>query len=147
MPPSGQGALTFYWTNEQSSRLMFYHDHAWGITRLNVMAGEAAGLVVVDQVEKDLIEGTNVSGVFTQIGTPPAPTIPDPLGGLYHYGIPLVIQDKTFVNDATTTALQHPSFALTGATPTPQRRLWIPSGTPGCPGPTAGTCGFHMSMQ
>ena len=116
MPPAGQGALTFYWTNQQSSRLMFYHDHAYGITRLNVMLGEAAGYLVVDQVEKDLIEGTNVSGVFTQIGTAPAKIIPDPLGGLYHYGIPLVVQDKTFVNDATTPP--HASFALTGATPT-----------------------------
>jgi len=29
-------AQTFYWTNQQSARLMFYHDHAWAITRLNV---------------------------------------------------------------------------------------------------------------
>jgi len=26
--------LSYYWTNQQSARLMFYHDHAWGITRL-----------------------------------------------------------------------------------------------------------------
>jgi hypothetical protein len=31
--------MTFYYTNQQSARLMFYHDHAWGITRLNVYAG------------------------------------------------------------------------------------------------------------
>ena len=30
------GIQTFYYTNQQSARLMFYHDHAWGITRLNV---------------------------------------------------------------------------------------------------------------
>jgi hypothetical protein len=36
------GEMTFYYTNQQSARLMFYHDHAWGITRLNVYAGEAA---------------------------------------------------------------------------------------------------------
>jgi hypothetical protein len=35
----GPGSLTFYYTNEQSARLMFYHDHAVGITRLNVYAG------------------------------------------------------------------------------------------------------------
>ena len=34
-----------------------------GITRLNVYAGEAAGYVVTDQVDTDLINGTNVSGV------------------------------------------------------------------------------------
>ena len=38
--------LTFYWTNQQSGRLMFYHDHAYGITRLNVYAGEAAGYLL-----------------------------------------------------------------------------------------------------
>ena len=42
------GCSTFYWTNQQSARLMFYHDHAWGITRLNVYAGEAAGYLISD---------------------------------------------------------------------------------------------------
>ena len=40
------GCTTFYYTNQQSARLMFYHDHAWGITRLNVYAGEAAGYLI-----------------------------------------------------------------------------------------------------
>lgn len=39
MPDPGPGALTFYYTNQQSARLMFYHDHAYGITRLNVYCG------------------------------------------------------------------------------------------------------------
>jgi hypothetical protein len=33
------GEMTFYWTNQQGGRLMFYHDHAYGITRLNVYVG------------------------------------------------------------------------------------------------------------
>ncbi len=41
MPDPGPGAQTFFYTNQQSARLMFYHDHAWGVTRLNVYAGEA----------------------------------------------------------------------------------------------------------
>ena len=44
----GPGSQTFYYTNQQSARLMFYHDHAWGITRLNVYAGEAAGYLLTD---------------------------------------------------------------------------------------------------
>ena len=28
---------------------MFYHDHAMGITRLNVYAGEAAGYLLTDR--------------------------------------------------------------------------------------------------
>ena len=31
---------------------MFYHDHSWGITRLNVYAGEAAGYLITDATEK-----------------------------------------------------------------------------------------------
>ncbi len=69
------GCSTFYYTNQQSARLMFYHDHAWGITRLNVYAGEAAGYLITDATEQKLIAD----------GTIPADQIP------------LVIQDRTFV--------------------------------------------------
>ena len=41
---------------------MFYHDHAYGITRLNVYAGEAAGYLLTDPVEPDFMNGTNTSG-------------------------------------------------------------------------------------
>ncbi|GFO57178.1 hypothetical protein GMSM_41850 [Geomonas sp. Red276] len=81
MPPTGQGELTFFWSNEQSGRFMFYHDHSYGITRLNVYAGEAAGYLITDPAEDTLINNG---------------TLPN-LGGVYRYGIPLVIQDKTFV--------------------------------------------------
>ena len=37
---------------------MFYHDHAVGITRLNVYAGMAAGYLIHDPVEDNLIDGT-----------------------------------------------------------------------------------------
>ena len=40
---ANDGCMTFYYTNQQSARLTFYHDHQWGITRLNVYAGAAAG--------------------------------------------------------------------------------------------------------
>ncbi|MHB1483239.1 MAG: hypothetical protein ACYCYI_01120 [Saccharofermentanales bacterium] len=84
------GTTTLYYTNAQSARLMFYHDHAYGITRLNVYAGVAAPYVIMDDVEKDLINGTNVSGVNPLLKQ----YLPD-------VGIPLVIQDKTFVDAAT----------------------------------------------
>ena len=50
----GPGTQTYYWTNQQSARLMFYHDHAWGITRLNVYVGEAAGYLITDATETAL---------------------------------------------------------------------------------------------
>lgn len=98
MPDPGPGSINFYWTNGQSGRMMFYHDHAYGITRLNVYAGEAAGYFITDPVEQDLINGTNRSG-----GNPGLLSLPT-LGGAYPLGVPLVIQDKTFVNTAATTA-------------------------------------------
>src|SRR5512133_3606046 len=83
MPDPGDGSTTYYFTNQQSARLMFYHDHAWGITRLNVYAGEAAGYVITDQWEKDLISNGIVPPFLDQI--------------------PLIIQDKTFVDATPTT--------------------------------------------
>ncbi len=93
------GCMTFFYTNAQSARLQFYHDHAHGITRLNVYAGEAAGYVVTDAVEQDMIAGSNATGVN--------PGLLKVLPGL---GIPLVIQDKTFV-DASTVYAQDPTWA------------------------------------
>ncbi|MDD1621970.1 MAG: choice-of-anchor D domain-containing protein [Methylococcaceae bacterium] len=97
----GDGALTFYYSNEQSARLMFYHDHAEGITRLNVYAGIAAGYVLQDPFEQALVND----------GTLP------PLADT----IPLVIQDKTFVPDNTRPVLNFYgpfASALTSQDPT-----------------------------
>jgi len=74
------GVMTFYYTNQQSARLMFYHDHAWGITRLNVYAGEVAPYLITDETEQVLVEQGLIPG--------PESTIP------------LVVQDKTFVPGA-----------------------------------------------
>ena len=49
------GCMTFYYTNQQSARLLFYHDHLWGATRLQVYAGAAAGYLITDDTEKALI--------------------------------------------------------------------------------------------
>ncbi len=83
----GAGVLTFYYTNQQSARLMFYHDHAAGVTRLNVYAGEAGPYLLQDPIEHDLVAR----------GLIPAEQIP------------LVLQDKTFV-DAERIALQDPTW-------------------------------------
>ena len=82
----GPGRQTFFWTNQQSARLLFYHDHAWGITRLNVYAGMAAGYLIQDPVELAMVAGGTVNGRTYNAGTIPS------------VQIPLVIQDKTFVD-------------------------------------------------
>ena len=85
---SNDGCQTFYYTNQQSARLLFYHDHSWGITRLNVYAGEAAGYLITDDTEKALLSS----------GTIPSDQIP------------LIVQDRTFVPDAAQLALQDPTW-------------------------------------
>lgn len=98
------GTLTFYYTNQQSARLMFYHDHAYGITRLNVYAGEAAPYIIQDPVERKLVTGgsfqANGQTVNVAAGTIPADEVP------------LVIQDKTFVPDDAQLTAQDPTWAF-----------------------------------
>jgi len=95
------GVMTFYYSNAQSARLMFYHDHSYGITRLNVYAGEAAGYIIEDDTEKQLVAD----------GTIPAEQIP------------LIIQDKTFVDAATITATDPTWNWGTGAKDAAGKRL------------------------
>jgi FtsP/CotA-like multicopper oxidase with cupredoxin domain len=77
MAAPAAGGMTFFYSNQQSARLMFYHDHAWGITRLNVYAGEAAPYIITDPTEQQLVNNGIIPGAADTI--------------------PLVIQDKTFV--------------------------------------------------
>ncbi|MFL6308273.1 MAG: choice-of-anchor D domain-containing protein [Candidatus Sulfotelmatobacter sp.] len=100
-PPAGD--MTFYWTNQQGGRLMFYHDHAYGITRLNVYAGEAAGYLLYDPAEEAGLATATAPG---SIAT----------GDLTHL-IPLVIQDKTFVPSPAQIAAQDPTWVAFGTTP------------------------------
>ena len=97
MPDPGEGALTFYFPNQMSARLQFYHDHAFGLTGPNVYVGEAAGYIILDK------PGT---GEWT------LPGIADlGIGGV---GIPLVIQDRTFLPDPATVQALDPTWNTVG---------------------------------
>ena len=130
MPNPGDGSMTIFYTNALSARLQFYHDHAAGITRLNVYGGEAAGYLVTDQVERDLIDGTNLTGV----NPTNAQVLPD-------LGIPLVIQDKTFV-DAAAIPYEDPTWNWGTTPPTPSTgdlwypHVWMPNQNPADPSGT-----------
>jgi FtsP/CotA-like multicopper oxidase with cupredoxin domain len=75
----GQGHAYFYNNNQEAANL-WYHDHALGITRLNVYAGLAGAYWLRDQF--DTGEPDNPIGL--------------PAG---QYEIPLVVQDKLFGMD------------------------------------------------
>jgi len=113
----GPGAMTFFWTNEQGGRMMFYHDHSYGITRLNVYAGEAAGYLLVDPAEESMLAAGTAPGTLGAAGD------------LSHV-IPLVIQDKTFVPSGSQLAMQDPTWTAGGYGTVPGAAnagdLWFP---------------------
>ncbi len=79
-PNAAFNEAEYYYPNAQSARLMWYHDHTYGITRLNAYAGIATAYIIRDAFESNL----------RNYG------LPDFVenGGRE---IPLVIQDKFFV--------------------------------------------------
>ncbi|KAA6462012.1 copper oxidase [Acidobacteria bacterium AB60] len=80
--PGSPGVADYYYPNDQSERLVWYHDHAMGVTRLNAYAGLAAGYLITDSV-------------LSAMQVDNAPLIP----GLA-YTMPLVLQDKAFKQSA-----------------------------------------------
>jgi spore coat protein A len=128
--PSLVGTGTNYYPNEQSARLVWYHDHAIGITRLNAYAGIASAYIITDDFEAGLVS----SGLLPDL-----------------VGIPLIIQDKSFV--ARNIHQQDPTWKwgdpgnlwyphqyeaniLSGGVPNPKGRWdWGPTVTP----PATGT--------
>ena len=71
------GSRTYNYPDEQQAATLWYHDHALGITRLNVVAGLAGFYLIRDSIE----DGLNL-----------------PKG---QYEIPLLIQDRTFNTDGS----------------------------------------------
>ncbi len=74
------GQAEYYYTNDQSARMSWYHDHALDLTRLNAYGGIASAYIIRDSFEANL----------RNMG------LPDFVenGGRE---IPIVIQDKIFV--------------------------------------------------
>ena len=94
----GNGRMTFYYTNQQTARLMFYHDHSDGITRLNVYSGLVAGFLLHDTQEGKLMVAAGIRDVAS----------PNTVNTAQEKVI--VIQDKTFVPSASQLALQDPTW-------------------------------------
>jgi spore coat protein A len=84
------GTATFVYRNDQRATTLWYHDHALGMTRVNVYAGPA-GFYLIRGGSGDLPPGM-LPG--------PAPAEGDPPGRSY-YEIPIVIQDRSFNADGS----------------------------------------------
>ena len=90
-PGAAVNQAEYYYPNKQSARLVWYHDHAWGITRINAYAGIASAYVITDDYEAALAAAPY--------------NIPGPLDPRTLY---LVFQDKIFLhgtNDPITQCL------------------------------------------
>jgi bilirubin oxidase len=90
------GTATFQYPNDQRATTLWFHDHALGITRLNVYAGPAGFYC---------LRGGPDDQVYDRHGRPahlpgPAPAIGDAPGTNY-YEIPLAIQDRSFNDDGS----------------------------------------------
>ena len=78
------GAAVYVYPNAQEPNTLFYHDHALGITRLNVMSG-LAGFYLIREPTSGAVSNT-----FDQY-----------LSNTFQYGvneIPIAIQDRTFTS-------------------------------------------------
>lgn len=103
--PSVDGSAEMFYPNDQSARMMWYHDHALGITRLNAYAGLAAPYVITDDDEDALAADNNLPGPL------------DPRT------IHLSFQDKVFVSPSTTAS--DPSWPVVRPDSRPGD-LWYP---------------------
>jgi FtsP/CotA-like multicopper oxidase with cupredoxin domain len=91
------GVATFRYPNDQRATTLWYHDHALGMTRLNVYAGPAGFYLLrggPDDVVK--VKGTNTTAVLPG----PAPGVGANPFGTY-YEIPIAIQDRSFNADGS----------------------------------------------
>lgn len=75
----------YYYPNDQSARLMWYHDHAMGITRLNAYAGIASAYIIRDKFEAALVRDFGLPKFVENGGRE----------------LPLIFQDKIFQNGNT----------------------------------------------
>ena len=100
-------SFTYSYDNNQDAAGLWYHDHALGITRLNVYAGLAGGYLLRDT------PGPVGTGIDTGDGThlPPPP-----------YEVPLVIQDRMFNPDGSFAYPPNPELTLSDGAPRP----WAP---------------------
>jgi spore coat protein A len=93
----GPGFATFQYPNPDRASTNWYHDHALGMTRLNVYAGPA-GFYLIRGGPSDEVSDSRTGAPAFLPG--PAPGLGDPPGKTYRE-IPLAIQDRAFNADGS----------------------------------------------
>lgn len=104
------GTEIYNYRNAQDPATIWYHDHALGITRLNVYAGLAGFYIIRDDQDTGVADNPNTE-VYdgNPLGLPANfdPGTPDNPNDDLNYEFPIVIQDKTF---DTAGNLYYPAF-------------------------------------
>jgi len=90
------GSVVFEYPNDQRATTLWYHDHALGITRLNVIAGPAGFYLLRGGPDDKVLDRKGKPAVLPG----PAPALGDPPGTAY-YEIPIAIQDRSFNEDGS----------------------------------------------
>jgi FtsP/CotA-like multicopper oxidase with cupredoxin domain len=97
----GPGFATFQYPNDQRASTIWYHDHALGMTRLNVYAGPAGFFLIRGGPEGDGAVIDTRSGTMAVLPGP-APKRNDPFPSTKtYYEIPIAIQDRSFNIDGS----------------------------------------------
>jgi FtsP/CotA-like multicopper oxidase with cupredoxin domain len=97
----GPGFATFQYPNRQRASTIWYHDHALGMTRLNVYAGPAGFFIIRGGPDGD------DAVLDSRDGTPAVLPGPAPREGdkfpptKTYYEIPIAIQDRAFNEDGS----------------------------------------------
>ncbi|WP_063902111.1 multicopper oxidase family protein [Burkholderia ubonensis] len=92
-PAIQRGQAEYYYPNNQGARVLWYHDHAVGLTRINAYAGIASAYVITDDYEAlTMTAGYNVPG---------------PLDPRTKY---LIFQDKVFVDSDDAMEIKDPTW-------------------------------------
>jgi spore coat protein A len=105
------GQAEYYYPNDQSARMLWYHDHTVGITRMNAYIGIASAYIIRDSFEAGLVTNNGLPNYIESGGNE----------------IPIVIQDKIFVGsniaatDPTWTGDKTPSSLWYAHTYDPKR--------------------------
>ena len=93
----GPGFATYQYPNHNRASTIWYHDHALGMTRLNVYAGPA-GFYIVRGGPSDNVLDSRFGTAAVLPG--PAPTFgSNPFGTFYE--IPIALQDRAFNTDGS----------------------------------------------
>ena len=97
----GPGFATFQYPNDQRESTLWYHDHALGMTRLNVYAGPAGFFLVRGGPEGDKAVLDSRTGT-TAVLPSPAPNERDAFpSNKTYYEIPIAVQDRSFNSDGS----------------------------------------------